>query len=84
METTLFPNPTISDFKVQFKLHTSGFVDIHVLDYTGRKVKSLLENHFYDAGVHQLNSELVGLAAATYYVQIKSDKETVLLPLLKK
>ena len=73
----LFPNPVNQWFVLQFTLKSSQTLSFETFDIIGQKV-DFKERDFYNKGEHQLQFDASGLESGAYFLNIKTDKDTVL------
>jgi hypothetical protein len=70
LKAVAFPNPFDQNFTIKFELPTAGKVDIQLMDFTGRKIQTLYQNEYLDAGTHQINVPTSHLENGLYECQI--------------
>lgn len=68
----LYPNPSDENLTVEFTLNTGTPASIYVVDVTGRKVMSLTENEFLEAGRQKLEVNTSSLLPAAYLLVMNS------------
>ncbi len=66
---TVFPNPAINSFILQFDLSTSTTIGISVHDMLGKRVKEI-NFQSYPAGNHQVLFETDDFASGMFFIQI--------------
>ncbi|WP_116109122.1 alpha-amylase family glycosyl hydrolase [Lewinella sp. IMCC34191] len=78
---TLSPNPTADVLRTTFLLERSTKVNVVVLDLTGRPVRQLYGG-VLPAGPQRLENQVGDLPAGTYFIQIRTDGESAVRPLI--
>ncbi|MGB3801211.1 MAG: alpha-amylase family glycosyl hydrolase, partial [Lewinella sp.] len=78
---TLSPNPTADFLRTTFRLERSAKVEVSVLDLTGRPVRQLYRG-VLPAGPQSLENQVGELPAGTYFIQIRTDGESAIRPLI--
>ncbi len=77
MEVSVFPNPSVSDFKLQVRSKSNEIIHVRVLDMTGReyKVHQMMSNETLSLGST--------LKAGAYILEIRQGKELKTTKVLK-
>ncbi|THH40570.1 alpha-amylase family glycosyl hydrolase [Neolewinella litorea] len=78
---TLSPNPTAGQLRTYFFLERPSTVSVTVIDLMGRPVRQL-HSGFLPAGQQQLQTELSGLPAGTYFVRITEGRQSAVRPVI--
>lgn len=65
-----FPNPFNPYTNIEYEMHKSGFVEIDVIDLSGRMVASLIEE-FKPKGKYEVKFYSRSLASGTYFYRLK-------------
>jgi hypothetical protein len=73
---SVYPNPVIDVFTVEFEMPTTDNVEIAVYDMTGRVVKELYSGKA-NAGTNNFSFNKANLSAGTYFLSIKSSSNTI-------
>jgi hypothetical protein len=71
-QVTLYPNPAANETNLSFSITKSTTVVIDVIDVTGRKIESLM-NENVSAGTFTKTINTSALAEGVYYISIKAD-----------
>jgi uncharacterized protein (DUF1501 family) len=66
-----FPNPSRGETTFSFKVNSNVFVDLHVLDQSGKVVSKIVHDNF-EAGHHHVKANLAHLAPGTYIYELKA------------
>ena len=76
--TKVYPNPTLDEFSITYELAQSGNVSVDLMDVTGKKLASLINNNTSPAGKysHTFNTNDYRLAAGIYYVSFNIGNST--------
>ncbi|MCY7409508.1 MAG: T9SS type A sorting domain-containing protein, partial [Chitinophagales bacterium] len=69
------PNPVITSSTVSFSLEENSYINIELIDLTGRKVKTLV-NGVLEEGNHQIDLNREQLNAGVYFLTVKMNNET--------
>ncbi len=74
----IFPMPVITSSTIEYQLNKSAFVQVEIVDITGRKIQ-LLENRNKPAGTYRLKWQpLPGMVSGTYFCRISTEKGFVM------
>jgi PKD repeat protein len=78
------PNPFNSATEIRFALPVASHVTLEVFNVRGARV-SVVENKWYEAGIHSVNWNASGLASGVYYCRLRAGEfvETRRMILLK-
>lgn len=71
MEMNIFPNPASNEVSVRYTLETASDVEIHLLDETGRIVRTTQRKHVMPGETTE-HLNISGLAAGNYYIRLRS------------
>ena len=71
---SLTPNPTRGVLQTRFRLRAPGVASLSITDPIGRVVAPLCQRHF-DAGEHQLTSNIGELAPGLYFLTLQEETE---------
>lgn len=72
----VFPNPVSSTATISFSLVAAAKVSIELFSVDGKKVMTIADESFSD-GNHELNLNRTSLSAGIYFLQLKTDGETL-------
>lgn len=67
-----YPNPFNPATTIQYDLATASNVQIEVFDMLGRKVATLVNNSFQQAGTHSVNFDASNLSSGMYIYMLKA------------
>ena len=77
-----FPNPFTDHFQVDYKVTSSSFVSVELLDLTGKTVYQSVEKNVLEGNYnHMING--VNLPNGTYFCKIQTDLNTQVLKMVK-
>ena len=69
----IFPNPFTVSADIKFNLQSSGQVELSLYDFSGRKVRALINNNL-QAGFHEVKLNSSDLKSGIYFCVLISDK----------
>lgn len=70
----VFPNPTTTDLTIQFELQNASEVNISIMDISGKRVSTLLQNDLND-GTHTFAFDLSNqLTKGMYFLRLQTEK----------
>ncbi len=72
-----YPNPFNPSTNITYELADAASITLTVLDSTGRKVATLLENKMHSAGSHEINFDAENLASGVYIYQLAAGAEII-------
>ncbi len=72
---SVLPNPNKGVFTCRFVINNSAMADISVLDLAGKKQSS--ENKWITTGTNLIQMDVKNLANGFYFMEIKTEKETI-------
>lgn len=79
-----YPNPASSQVNIPFELKEPDNISIVITDLTGRVVYHKM-NKYYQQGAHEVNVDLSGISAGTYfYAVIPSDGRSIIKKIVIK
>jgi hypothetical protein len=76
-----YPNPFNSRTTVVFDVSQKTNVRLSLFDLLGREVR-VVTNGIIDPGVHRVTLDGVNLSTGTYYLQLSTDRERKVKPIL--
>lgn len=82
---TLFqniPNPFINETTISFNLPQSEHVDLTILDFLGRPIKTLISKNCH-AGTHSVVLNTSELSAGVYFYELRTPKNVVVKKMIK-
>ncbi len=83
-QALIYPNPISNNTKLSYSLTNTENINIYLLDMTGRKIKTYLENKQQIAGSYEQAISLPeNLPAGTYLLVVSSEKGKVTVKVLK-
>lgn len=71
-----YPNPSTNTTTVEYYLHKAGYVEIDVMDITGRAIASLVKEDTNE-GKHSIEYDLSHLQSGTYIFTLKTDNVSI-------
>ena len=71
------PNPVVQSATISFSLPESSLVTITAFDANGRKLK-VITSHVFAGGNHSINFNREKLAVGMYYLQLKTNSDTMM------
>lgn len=71
-----YPNPSTNTTTVEYYLHKAGYVEIDVMDITGRAIASLVKEDTNE-GKHSIDYDLSHLQSGTYIFTLKTDNVSI-------
>ncbi len=74
LKTTIVPNPTSSNAKLQLNLENSEYLSIYINDINSNEIINLVENKLFGAGMNIIDLNLEQFASGTYFIIIKNGK----------
>jgi hypothetical protein len=77
------PNPFTNRFDALVKLEKDGFMDITLMDATGKQVMSIIQQRETPAGEYRFNVDVSHGAQGVYFLVVKTDEEVKTLRLIK-
>lgn len=78
----VFPNPVSSETSLYFSLTENTFVDLSVLEVSGRQVMQL-EKELLSSGEHRLTFDASRLEAGMYFIRLKAGDRISLKKIIK-
>jgi len=69
-----YPNPFNSITKISFALTERNKVTVTILDLLGRRIGSVVENSYMEAGVHEIIWDAENLPSGVYIYRISTEK----------
>jgi len=69
-----YPNPVIAGTTVSWRLLEKAHVILKIIDFTGRKLKTLLDCNL-SQGEHTVDFDASGLTSGVYCYQLQADGE---------
>jgi len=78
---SISPNPFNHETNIQFNLPDAGYVNLEILDVTGRKIKTL-QSGFLNAGENQLVWDATAFKGGLYFLKIQTNRHTEVRKLL--
>lgn len=79
----VMPNPFTNRFDALVKLEKDGFMDITLMDATGKQVMSIIQQRETPAGEYRFNVDVSQGAQGVYFLVVKTDEEVKTLRLIK-
>ncbi|MCY7409985.1 MAG: fibronectin type III domain-containing protein [Chitinophagales bacterium] len=77
----VYPNPIITTSTISFFLNEKSNINIELLDLTGRKIKTLVDDYL-EEGNHQLVFNRKQLEAGIYFLKAKINNETSMMKIV--
>lgn len=74
IEFDIFPNPSSGQLNLHLNLLKKNNVSIELIDISGKGMKTLVQNVFFQAGVHVLTIEVPELCAGIYLIKIQTER----------
>lgn len=74
LKLTCYPNPIHSNGIIKFVLQKPAYVNLLLLDNSGRLVKKIIINKLLHAGQHTTPMKSVNLPKGIYYIKLCTDK----------
>ncbi len=71
-----YPNPSTNTTTVEYYLHKAGYVEIEVMDVTGRAIATLVKADTNE-GKHSIDYELSHLQSGTYIFTLKTNNVSI-------
>ncbi len=68
----IFPNPFTVTTNIKFNLQSAGQVELSLFDFSGRKVRALINNNL-QAGIHEIKIDLSDLKPGIYFCTLKTN-----------
>ncbi len=68
-----YPNPFNPTTNIKFELANAGEVQLEVYDALGRKVMTLINNEYRQAGAHEIQFNAENLSSGVYMYMLKAD-----------
>ena len=68
----IYPNPINKNSKIKFKVNEKGPVSIDIIDDHGKPVLRLVENEFYNEGIHEISIKSENMEPGIYYFNINT------------
>jgi hypothetical protein len=72
------PNPCSSQTSITFELKKSTVLSLSISDFTGRKVKDLINNETYQAGKYEILIDVSTLKSGIYAYNLVQEKAGIL------
>lgn len=69
-----YPNPFNPTTTIPFSLSSSGIITITVYDILGRKIRTLVDNTYYQKGLHEIVFEASNLPGGVYIYTLSSPR----------
>lgn len=82
-EVKVFPNPVVNTFNVRFFSEFQGTTNIELLDFSGKKIKTLLSNQKIDVGNFDFSFDMKQLPDGIYISKVVVNNKTYLNKFLK-
>ncbi|OGB65777.1 MAG: hypothetical protein A2Y94_06265 [Caldithrix sp. RBG_13_44_9] len=67
-----YPNPFNPSTELQFNIPAGSEITLTIYNVLGERVATLLKDHFYSAGVHQVKFDAGGLSSGLYVYRLES------------
>lgn len=80
-QVTLYPNPAINMYYLEFQLDKKSMVDIELYDLNGRKIKTLFEGEL-PASKNDFSFNRNALSNGQYFIQLKVDDSQIIKKLI--
>ena len=74
IDLNTYPNPTSSDFYIEFDLPNAMAMEIKIVDLLGIKMTTVYENTFFQKGKHQLKINSASLTNGLHQIIFKTEK----------
>ena len=72
LKATAYPNPFDQGFTISVDLPVSGYVEILLMDMTGRSIQTLYQADYLESGAYQIPVTTTRLDAGVYNCRIRS------------
>jgi len=79
-----YPNPIADRLQIDFVLLESNQIDVSIHDATGREVRTIVKDGFYDEGFHNLTIATESLNAGVYFLRFVIDGNNNDVKLIKQ
>jgi hypothetical protein len=79
---TLFPNPSSGSTVCTFQLTAGAYVNMSLMDYTGREVLRLAEGGM-DAGIHEFEVNADYLSKGIYFISLQVNEARLISKLVR-
>jgi hypothetical protein len=77
----IFPNPFVSDTKVQFTVQQQSLVEVSIFDVTGKLIQNPISNNTFDTGKYSL--DITTLPYGVFFVQINIGSQKSVKKIMK-
>jgi len=79
-----YPNPVEDFLQIDFVLIQASSISVSIFDASGRQVRELFVDQFYEDGFHQLNLPLESLNSGIYFLRFGVDGNTNEIKIVKQ
>ena len=77
-----YPNPFNPSTQIEYHLANNGVVNVHIYDVLGRKVKTLVDNQYQQAGRYRLSFSTNELTSNVYFCRFTTENQSFVKKLL--